>query len=906
MTGPPSADPATATSDVFYALQSPGARSRPGERVSVQLPLTGAEQALVVPTAAVVYDMNGGAWVYEATGATTFVRRRIEIRSQVGAQDPRHARHRRREEGRHRRRRRVVRHRVRGGQVACAGSSRSRSATRSSSWRSPAIGALAAARSARNIPLDVFPEFAPPLVEIQTEAPGPVDAGSRIAGQRADRERARRRAGREDDPLEVGARPVVGGPDPRRRRGSHGGAAARAGAARHDCRAVAGQRASAGDAGAAVVAQPPDEDRHHVADAVADRDDDDRPMDGAAAIDGRAGRRQRRDLGPARQATAGARRSGSPRMPITCRSTKCVSSVRDGVSVETGGFVDTPNQRLAVAHAPVVTSAADLAGLVVTRRVGAPLRVGDVATVVQGHQAPIGDAIINDVPGPAADRREAARRQHAAGHARRRAGARDAEAGARRPAGRSRRSSGPRRSSRCRSSNLNRALLIGCVLVVLVLMFFLADWRTALISSVAIPLSLLAAAMMLRYRGGTIDTMVLAGLVIALGEVVDDAIIDVENIVRRLRLNRAGRSSRGRAIAVVFDASLEVRSAVVFGSLIVMLVFLPVFMLEGLSGAFFRPLATAYVLAILASLFVALTITPALSLLLLPKHLDAKESRAGDAAEGLVPRARCRGSSIGRCWPAALLVGLMVATLASVPLLGEEFLPNFREYDFLMHWVEKPGHLDRGDAPHHRARQQGAARHSRACATSARTSAAPRSPTKSSGRTSPSCGSASIPSVDYDATVAKIQDVVDGYPGLYRDLLTYLRERIKEVLTGASATIVVRIEGPDLDRLQAHAGSRSRRAGADRRRRRSQGAAAGAGAADRSEVPARARRAARAHRRRRAPRRHDGRARRRRSASSSRISASSTSWCGARPRRAAASTRCARFGCRCPAAAPCR
>ncbi len=167
------------------------------------------------------------------------------------------------------------------------------------------------------------------------------------------------------------------------------------------------------------------------------------------------------------------------------------------------------------------------------------------------------------------------------------------------------------------------------------MLFFLADWRTALISSVAIPLSLLAAAMVLRYRGGTIDTMILAGLVIALGEVVDDAIIDVENIVRRLRLNRLAERPRP-AIAVVFDASIEVRSAVVFGSLIVMLVFLPVFMLEGLSGAFFRPLATAYVLAILSSLLVALTVTPAMSLLLLPNTLDAKESALVVAAEGLV------------------------------------------------------------------------------------------------------------------------------------------------------------------------------------------------------------------------------------------------------------------------------
>ena len=161
------------------------------------------------------------------------------------------------------------------------------------------------------------------------------------------------------------------------------------------------------------------------------------------------------------------------------------------------------------------------------------------------------------------------------------------------------------------------------MLVILVLLVFLADWRTALISSMAIPLSLLAAGLLLHYRGGTLDTMVLAGLVIALGEVVDDAIIDVENIVRRLRLNRQRRNPQS-PIRVVLEASMEVRSAVLYGSLIVIVVFVPVFMLDGLAGAFFRPLALSYVLAILASLLVALTITPALALLLLPKHLDTR------------------------------------------------------------------------------------------------------------------------------------------------------------------------------------------------------------------------------------------------------------------------------------------
>ena len=172
---------------------------------------------------------------------------------------------------------------------------------------------------------------------------------------------------------------------------------------------------------------------------------------------------------------------------------------------------------------------------------------------------------------------------------------------------------------------------------------FLCDWRTALISLIAIPLSLIAAALVLRYRGGTLNTMVIAGLIIALGEVVDDAIIDVENIVRRLRLN-ARRGHPRSAFDVVLDASLEVRSAVVYGSLIVVLVFLPVFLLDGLAGIVL-PAAGAVVRAgDLASLLVALIVTPALSLMLLPAAIRTSarrrwSTRAASAATG----ACCRG-----------------------------------------------------------------------------------------------------------------------------------------------------------------------------------------------------------------------------------------------------------------------
>ena len=222
------------------------------------------------------------------------------------------------------------------------------------------------------------------------------------------------------------------------------------------------------------------------------------------------------------------------------------------------------------------------------------LRVGDVATVVEGFPAPIGDAVINSGPGLML----IVEKQLGANTLTVTRGVEEALEDMK-PA-----LAGiavdptifrPATFIEMSLRNLSRALLVGCVLVILVLMVFLADWRTALISSVAIPLSLLAAGLLLHYRGGTLDTMVLAGLVIALGEVVDDAIIDVENIVRRLRLNRMAEPPQS-AIKVVLDASMEVRSAVLYGSLIVVVVFMPVFMLDRpgrrvlpTAGALLRP-----------------------------------------------------------------------------------------------------------------------------------------------------------------------------------------------------------------------------------------------------------------------------------------------------------------------------
>lgn len=482
-------------------------------------------------------------------------------------------------------------------------------------------------------------------------------------------------------------------------------------------------------------------------------------------------------------------------------------AVQKATAVGAGGFVDTPIQRLAVRHTNAVSKPEDIAATVGVFRNGSPVTLGDVADVKIGSPPPIGDAIINDGPGimlivekqPWANTLEVTHEVEAAMESLEPAlkGV-EVDTTIFRPATFIERA----------LENLSRSLLVGCALVIVVLVLFLFDWRAALISSVAIPLSLIAAALVLYQAGGTINTMVLAGLIIALGEVVDDAIIDVENILRRLKLNRESVNPVS-AYRVVLDASLEVRSAVVYASLIVVLSLVPVFFLEGLAGSFFRPLAASYVLAILASLIVALTVTPALSLLLLPRAATKRKDAPLTAFLKRLYRA-VLPPLLKRPIPVVGVVGLLlIGSLLSIGRLGEQLLPKFKETDFLMHWVEKPGV---GVEAMNRITIR-ASREMRDLEVDG------KKPVRNFGA---HIGRAQVAdevygpnftelwiSIDkdapYDKTVDKVQEIVDGYPGLYRDLLTYLTERIKEVLTGASGAIVVRIYGPNLKTLREKA-----------------------------------------------------------------------------------------------------
>jgi CzcA family heavy metal efflux pump len=474
----------------------------------------------------------------------------------------------------------------------------------------------------------------------------------------------------------------------------------------------------------------------------------------------------------------------------------------DGAVIGTGGFIDTPNQRLGIRHVLPIATPDDLAKVTVERRGGKALRLGDVADVVVDHQPLIGDAVINDGPGlmliveklPWGNTLEVTRGVEAAiDEMRPGLPGMEIDTTIFRPA----------TFVEEAIANLSRALLLGSLLVILILVLFLYDWRAAVISAVAIPLSLLAAGYVLFLREATINTMILAGLVISVGVVVDDAIIDVENIVRRLRQHRLATGDRSLAATsrIVLSSSLEVRSAIVYATLIDVVAVIPVFFMEGLTGAFFRPLALSYALAVLASMVVALTVTPALSLLLL--HRSPLERRQSPVVRWLQ---RGYAAVLGRVLrsprPAiALVVVVVLLGLGVLPALGQSLLPDFKERDFLMHWVTAPG----TSHPEEVRITTAASKELRAIPGVRNFGAHIGQALMADEVVGIDFGENWIsvdPEVDYDQTLGEVQEVVEGYPGLRRDVQTYLKERIREVLTGGGEAIIIRISGPDLQVLR--------------------------------------------------------------------------------------------------------
>jgi Cu/Ag efflux pump CusA len=348
-------------------------------------------------------------------------------------------------------------------------------------------------------------------------------------------------------------------------------------------------------------------------------------------------------------------------------------------------------------------------------------------------------------------------------------------------------------------------VILGCILVVFVLFVFLFQWRAALVSLLAIPLSLATAAIVLDAAGATINTMVLAGFAVAVGVVVDDAIIDMENIVRRLRAWRAG-SARVSPLRLVLVASLEVRVAIFYATLINIIAVVPVMLVGGLTGAFFEPLALAYGLAVLASMAVALTVTPALGLILLgdvalgPRDPPLMRVLKRGYARALSPVLRAPR------WAFWIVPVLIIAGAAIYPRIGQDLFPNFKEPDFLVHFVTRPDTSVQEEDRDVTSLQDQLRAIPGVAHIGSHVGTAPLGEEINGVNFSETWLSLS-PGANYAKVLAQARAAAASYPGVFTDVQTYLHERVDEVLTnGTTEDVAVRLYGPDLPELQMLAG----------------------------------------------------------------------------------------------------
>jgi CzcA family heavy metal efflux pump len=345
------------------------------------------------------------------------------------------------------------------------------------------------------------------------------------------------------------------------------------------------------------------------------------------------------------------------------------------------------------------------------------------------------------------------------------------------------------------------ALVLGGALVVVVLFLFLFDWRTSAIASIAIPLSLLTAVLGLQALGITLNAMTLGGLAIAIGEVVDDAVIGIENVVRRLRGQPASNGmSKAR---IVLDACLEVRGAVVYATFAVLLVFLPVLTLSGVAGRLFAPLGIAYILAVVASLAVALTVTPALSMALLShRRMAERDPPLVRLSRGAYERLMRRLIDRPRLVIGATLLAT-IAGLSLVPFFGATFLPDLKEGHFVLHTATLPGtsvteSLRLGKLVSNAVMKIDGVR-----LISQHLGRAEASD-DTTGTNASEFEIDLMPGLDGAAQARVERDIraaLAEFPGVQVAMRTFLTERVEETLSGYTAPVVVNLYGNDLDAL---------------------------------------------------------------------------------------------------------
>lgn len=488
-----------------------------------------------------------------------------------------------------------------------------------------------------------------------------------------------------------------------------------------------------------------------------------------------------------------------------------VAATRRATGVAGAGFVKTPNQNILLQVDVQPDSTADVARAVLAYREGRAIRIGDVATVMEGAAPSIGAASINGKAGVfMMVQGQLGSNTHAV--------TQDLEAAL-----------GELKPLLARESvtlhpelfrpanfidtavrNVQRDILIGSALVVLVLFLFLFNARTAVICATAIPVSLLSAVLVLDYFNVALNIMVMGGLAIALGEVVDDAIIDTENIFRRLRLNRAAVQPQP-VWEVVLGASVEVRSSVVYATFIVALVFVPLLTLGGVAGKLFAPLGLAYIFAIMASLVIAVTLTPALCYLLLSRA----ELKADDPpfVRWLKPRYLGVLGRIER-YPGRVITvtGIFIAIgIGLLPLFAGQFIPALREGHYIMHMSAVPG-----------TSEEESLRIGNRVSEAVRSIKGVKSVAQWVGRSKNGADTFGTHYSEFEVEIGalrgseqirildEIRATLSGqrggaFPGVTFAVNTFLTERIEETITGYAAPFVINLYGSSLDLLDRDA-----------------------------------------------------------------------------------------------------
>jgi len=487
------------------------------------------------------------------------------------------------------------------------------------------------------------------------------------------------------------------------------------------------------------------------------------------------------------------------------------------------GFIDTPQQRLGIQHISPIISPESLGQVSVqgtgsvliaeaprslVPKQGGAVRLVDVADVVEDHQPLIGDALPSDgaslllviEKAPGTDTVKVTRAvEDALATLRAGLGGMQIDSTIFRPA----------TFIEMARDNLTRGVLIASVVIVLMIGLCVFNWRAALISLIIIPLSLIATALILYLLGATMNIMVVIGLVIASGVIVDDAIIVVDNIVqrwRRLQSHGSGEMPRSPG-GVILDTVLETRGTMLFATLICLLPVLPVFALRESAGAFFQPLAVSYVLAVTSSAFIALIVTPALAAMLLPSVSGAPPDYA---ASPLIRRLEAGHSELlerilSRPRPAYLTIAILAGVgLGMLPFLRPTALPTFKERDLLirleaMRGTSHPEMVRLVDRVLRELRDIPGVHNVGGLVGRAVFG------DRTVGMNSAELCVNIAPTADYGATVGAIHTAMKGYPGLKSEVQTYLERVSSRVTAQASAPIVVRVYGQDWPILRGKA-----------------------------------------------------------------------------------------------------